>query len=67
MILDSVGDGMYRGYEDGSAALYATVDESNVLITAINGVLVITSTKSMRNVSCIVSRMISASHNQPGR
>ena len=32
MILDSVGDGMYRGYEDGSAALYATVDESNVLI-----------------------------------
>ena len=32
MILDSVGDGMYRGYEDGSSALYATVDESNVLI-----------------------------------
>jgi hypothetical protein len=67
MILDSVGDGMYWGYEDGSAALYATVDESNVLITASNGVLVISSTKSMRNVSCTVSRMTSASHTQPGR
>jgi hypothetical protein len=55
MILDSVGDGMYRSYEDGSAALYATVDESNVLITAINGVLVINFDKE--HAKCIVHRI----------
>jgi hypothetical protein len=40
VILDSVGDGMYYdyGYGDGSAALYATVDDPDVLMTASNGV-----------------------------
>jgi hypothetical protein len=38
VILDSVGDGMYYdyGYGDGSAALYATVDDPDVLMTARN-------------------------------
>jgi hypothetical protein len=57
MILDSVGDGMYRGYEDGSAALYATADDSDMLITSSNGMLVMNSTNSMRNASCIVAQM----------
>jgi hypothetical protein len=43
-ILDSVG---------GYATLYATVDDSQVLITSGNGVLVMSSTKSMCNASCI--------------
>jgi hypothetical protein len=48
-ILDSVGDGVCWAYRDGSAALYAT--DSDVLVTSINGVLVISSTKSMQNAS----------------
>jgi hypothetical protein len=51
MIPDSDGEGMYCGYKDGFAALYATVDDSDVLITSINAALVMSSTKSMRNVS----------------
>ena len=64
IILDSVGNGMYWGYGDGSATLYSTVDDSDLLITASNGVPVMNSTKSMRNVSRIVSRMTSASQTQ---
>jgi trypsin len=37
VILDSVGDGMCCGYGDGSIALYAVVDDSDVLITSSNG------------------------------
>jgi hypothetical protein len=33
VILASVGDGMCYGYGDGSVELYATVDDSDVLIT----------------------------------
>jgi hypothetical protein len=54
VILGSVGDAMCCGYGDGSAALNATVNDSGVLITSSNGVPVMSSTKSMRNVSCIV-------------
>ena len=58
VVLDSVGDGMCCGYGDGSATLYQlTVDDSNVLITSSNGRLVMSSTKSIPNSSCIVSRM----------
>jgi hypothetical protein len=41
VIPDSVGDGMCWGCGDGSASRYAPVDDSDVLITSINGVLVI--------------------------
>jgi hypothetical protein len=37
--------------ETGSAALYATVDDDDVLITSSNGVPVMSSKKSIRNVS----------------
>ena len=48
VILDSVGDGMCCGYGDGSAALYATADDFNVLIyTSGNSVPAM----SMQNVS----------------
>ncbi len=64
VILDSVDDGMCYGYGDGSAALYATVDDSDLFITSSNVVPVMNSTKSMRHVSCIVSQMTSASQTQ---
>jgi hypothetical protein len=35
MIFDSVGDSTYWGYGDGSAVFYATVDDSDVLITSV--------------------------------
>jgi hypothetical protein len=41
VILDSVGDGMRYGYGDVSAALCATVDDFDVLITSSNSVPVI--------------------------
>ena len=37
VILDSVGDGMCCAYGEGSIALYATVDDIDVLITSSNG------------------------------
>jgi hypothetical protein len=37
VIIDSVGDGMCCGYGDRSIALYAVVDNSDVLITSSNG------------------------------
>jgi hypothetical protein len=37
VILDSFGDGICCGYGDGSIALYAVVDDSDVLITSSNG------------------------------
>jgi uncharacterized protein (DUF779 family) len=55
VILDSVDDGMSCGYGDGSAALYTTVDDSDVLITSSNGVPVMISTKSY--AKCIVHRI----------
>jgi hypothetical protein len=55
---------MCYGYGDGSAALYATADDSDMLITSSNGVLVMNSTNSMRNVSCIVSPMTLALQTQ---
>jgi hypothetical protein len=63
VILDSGGDGMCCGYRDGLDALYATVDDSDELITTSNGVPVMSPTKSIRDVS----QMTSASQNQRGQ
>ena len=37
MIIDSYGDGMCCGFGEGSIALYAVVDDNDVLITSSNG------------------------------
>jgi hypothetical protein len=37
VILDSAGDGMCCDYGEGSIALYATVNDADVLITSSNG------------------------------
>jgi hypothetical protein len=66
LILDSVGSGICRVCGGRSAAIYATVNECNGLITSGNGVPVMSSTKRMRNVSSIVSPTTSASQSQPG-
>jgi hypothetical protein len=55
---------MCCGSGDGSAVLYATVDDSDVLITSSDCVPVMNSSKSMYHVSCIVSRMTLASQTQ---
>jgi hypothetical protein len=55
VILVSVGDLSCCGYAR-SAALYATVDNSNVLITSSNGVPLMIPTKSMGK--CIVHRIL---------
>jgi hypothetical protein len=55
---------MCCGNGDGSAVLYATVDDSDLLITSSDCVLVMHSTKSMYHVSCIVSPMTLASQTQ---
>jgi hypothetical protein len=57
VILISVSDGMCCGYRGGLVALYTIVDVSDALITSSTVVPAMSSTKSMRNVSCIVSRM----------
>jgi hypothetical protein len=46
VILDSIGDGMCCAYGEGSIALYATVDDTDALITSSNG----TFGKSQTNV-----------------
>jgi hypothetical protein len=47
VILESIGDVMCCGYGDGSAALYATADDSDLLITSCNSVPVMNDPKSM--------------------
>ena len=37
VILDSIGDGMCLRYGDGSLTLYATADDSELLVTSSNG------------------------------
>jgi hypothetical protein len=37
VILDSIGDGMCLGYGYGSLTLYATADDSELLVTLSNG------------------------------
>jgi hypothetical protein len=59
-----VGDGMCWGHGDGATALYATVDDSDLLVTANNDIPAMNSTKSIRNVSCIVPRLTSAPQTQ---
>jgi hypothetical protein len=55
---------MCCGNGDGSAVLYAIVDDSDVLITSSDCVPVMNSSKSMYLVSCIVSRLTLASQTQ---
>jgi hypothetical protein len=67
LVHDSIGDGTCCGFEGGSAALYATMDDSNVIIYVSlgNSAPVMSATKSMRNM--LVSRITTVSQTQPGR
>jgi hypothetical protein len=61
VILDFIGDGKCCDYGSGSVVAYATAGDSDVLVTSGNSVPDTSATKSMKNVSCIVSQMASAS------